>query len=460
MQLPLFADNSKSAENIREFKVLHYLGSKFRLLRPIHQAVASVLPPGGRICDLFSGSGTVSLSLSGSWVVTAVDIQEYARVLANGILNPPVNTPSLAREIRNNTTESSLWRELTDVFEDLICYEQKCLEQAIQGQVGSFCDLLEDGSLYSFNHNGRAQSNKLQYLMERASTKLSLNKQLMGPQSVVTRHFGGVYFSWKQAIFLDSLLAQVHTLNNQIRDHFLAAVLAAASNVVCTVGKHFAQPIKPYGTGNNPKHHIIGQALRDRSMSVLDSFETWIQRFNNLGLRRSKCEHRAIRADYRDILSDKNFQFDAVYADPPYTRDHYSRYYHVLETMSLRDDPEVSTTKIHAGKSPRVSRGIYRVDRYQSPFCIKSKAASAFEELCNCVSNRHIPLVISYSPYKQDSKNRPRLLSVDELLEIASRHFSKVGYIPVANVSHSKFNLVARNVEVRNHAEIIVSCLP
>ena len=296
--------------------------------------------------------------------------------------------------------------------------------------------------------------------MEKALTRLSVNKHLQGPQSVVTRHFGGVYFSWKQAIHLDSLLAQVHSLNSQMRDHLLAAVLAAASNVVCTVGKHFAQPLKPYDTNSKPKHHIVRQALRDRSMSVLDSFETWIQRFNNLGRERLQCEHRAIRADYRDILSDTNVEFDAVYADPPYTRDHYSRYYHVLETMSLRDDPEVSTTKIHAGESPRVSRGIYRADRYQSPFCIKSKAASAFEELCKGVSNRQIPLIISYSPYKQDTKNRPRLLSVDELLEIASRHFSKVGYIPVENVSHSKFNLAARNVEVRNHAEILVSCLP
>ena len=74
-----------------------------------------------------------------------------------------------------------------------------------------------------------------------------------------------------------------------------------------------------------------------------------------------------------------------MYADPPYTRDHYSRYYHVLETMSLRDNPEVSMTMIRAGGSPRVSRGVYRADRYQSPFCIKSQAAGAFEELCRGV---------------------------------------------------------------------------
>ena len=37
-----------------------------------------------------------------------------------------------------------------------------------------------------------------------------------------------------------------------------------------------------------------------------------------------------------------------VYADPPYTRDHYSRFYHVLETISLFDSPIVSKTKMQA----------------------------------------------------------------------------------------------------------------
>ena len=138
------------------------------------------------------------------------------------------------------------------------------------------------------------------------------------------------------------------------------------------VGKHFAQPLKPYDSEGRPKQHIVRQALRDRSMNVLDSFEAWINRFSVL--ERGRRQHRAVRSDFRDVLSDETIEFDAVYADPPYTRDHYSRYYHVLETMSLRDNPEVSMTMIRAGDSPRVSRGIYRADRYQSPFCIKSQA--------------------------------------------------------------------------------------
>ena len=53
-------------------------------------------------------------------------------------------------------------------------------------------------------------------------------------------------------------------------------------DVVSAVGKQFAQPLKPYDSEGRPKHHIVRQALRDRSMSVLDRFEAWIDRFSVL----------------------------------------------------------------------------------------------------------------------------------------------------------------------------------
>ena len=92
MKISSFSEAPTSTETSNDLRVLHYLGSKLRMLQPIRRAVADVLPTGGRVCDIFAGSGAVSLGLSRNWAVTAVDIQEYSRVLANGILNPPDNT--------------------------------------------------------------------------------------------------------------------------------------------------------------------------------------------------------------------------------------------------------------------------------------------------------------------------------------------------------------------------------
>ena len=78
-QLPLLSEIAAD-RSVR--RTIHYLGSKLRLLDPIRQAVSSVAPIGQPVCDLFAGSGIVSLSLASQWDITSVDIQEYSRFFA------------------------------------------------------------------------------------------------------------------------------------------------------------------------------------------------------------------------------------------------------------------------------------------------------------------------------------------------------------------------------------------
>ena len=73
-----------------------------------------------------------------------------------------------------------------------------------------------------------------------------------------------------------------------------------------------------------------------------------------------------------------------VFADPPYTKDHYSRMYHVLETLYLYDYPD--------------SRGVGRMrsDRFLSDFSYSARVRSAFRRLATEVVGAGAPLVISY----------------------------------------------------------------
>ena len=439
-----------------EIRLLHYLGSKLRLLGPIREAMADVVSPSARICDLFAGSGTVSLSLGTEWDITSVDIQEYSRVLCNGLLNPPTEPMSTGRVIQHAASEGTLREHLCYSLSGLIDYEQMCLHRAKDGNAGDLCDLVEHGSLLELHAECATLDGKLKKTMQECWKRLRSKELCTGPETVITRHFGGIFFSWQQAIDLDALLTSIHKLDDDVRDYFLAAVLAVASDVVNTVGKQFAQPIKPRDVNRQPKHHLVRQMIRDRSMSVPEGFRERIRQFS--ALPKYNRNHQAIQGDYRAILADRSIHFDAVYADPPYTRDHYSRYYHVLETMSLHDEPEVSTTMIRAKDNPRLSRGHYRIDRHQSPFCIKSQAPSAFEELFNGVASRRIPLVVSYSPYRTTTRNRPRLLTIEELNAIASRYFLNVEIRHVDGISHNKLNVSARNVAVDYPAEILLVC--
>jgi len=146
-----------------------------------------------------------------------------------------------------------------------------------------------------------------------------------------------------------------------------------------------------------------------------------------------------------------------VYADPPYTRDHYSRFYHVLETMCLWDEPGVSTTRIHA-ETETFSRGMYREDRHQSPFCIKSQAPGAFEKLCAAVRDQNAPLVFSYSPYSADSNAHPRVMTVEQITTLAEKYFSKVEQISAGRFSHMKLNSARLHIDASAEAELIFLC--
>ena len=145
-----------------------------------------------------------------------------------------------------------------------------------------------------------------------------------------------------------------------------------------------------------------------------------------------------------------------VYADPPYTRDHYSRFYHVLETIALDDVPEISTVKIHG--STHVSNGIYRKDRHQSPFCIRSKAPKAFKEMFRVISASNRNLLLSYSPYDETKESHPRVVTINQLMSWASEYFGDVEVVSAGYFTHNKLNSTEHFLESSDEAEILIVC--
>lgn len=184
-------------------------------------------------------------------------------------------------------------------------------------------------------------------------------------------------------------------------------------------------------------------------------FLSWLDRYRSVP--KTNRKHTVIRADYAAALTQLDRKVGAVYADPPYTRDHYSRFYHVLETMCLWDNPGVSTTRIRAVTNT-FSRGMYRADRHQSPFCIKSKAPNAFERLFASVRDLKAPLVLSYSPYASDSDAHPRVMHVEQITFLAKKYFREVEIFSAGRISHMKLNATRLHVSASVEAELIFLC--
>lgn len=428
------------------FRTLNYLGSKLRLLDFIEGNVLNVTKEGEGVCDLFAGSGCVSYKLSNKFSVTSCDIQGYSRVISNALMkNFDVTQLDVDEFLDDVAKDSSLYNS----FLPLITMEEDAITQR---NLEILTDILEYGSVevYSIEHNVSHINEQLQLVLNNLN-----DNGLLDVRSLISRYYGGVYFSYKQAVQIDLILEAISVyIKKDNRDLFLAALLSTASDVVGTVGKHFAQPIKARDSKGKIKVTVYNKAVKDKSLDVLELYREWLQRY--IQLPKSNNEHIAIRGDYMDCLRALSDSVKTIYADPPYTRDHYSRFYHVLETITLRDLPELSTTNIHGDH--HVTNGIYRNDRHQSPFCIKSQAPDAFKAMFEYAASTNRNLLLSYSPYDETKKSHPRVVTMQQLITWAKDYFSLVEIVSAGSFKHNKLNSVEHSLDASDEAELLIVC--
>ncbi len=434
------------------WRPIHYLGSKLRVLQTVEEAIDSVSPKGASVCDLFAGSGTVSAWLARSRPVTSVDIQEYSKLICGALLNPVNICTQTVRDQLTAALDLSMASGSLRSAMPMIELEEALQRRAEAGDPEGLASLIEAGPILT-SAPGSSGSELGRALKECRSR---LNDASNGdPRSTMAlRHFGGIYFSYRQAAELDVILEAASQGTPENKTVMVAAALATASEIVNTVGKQFAQPIRPRDKSGQVKQTLFSQTARDRYKNTLETYLLNLEKFTTLKI--SNFTNRAVRSDYSDFLSSPEFEESVVYADPPYTRDHYSRFYHVLETLALRDDPKISTNTAHGVTGP--SRGVYRLDRHQSPFCIRSQAPHAFERMFSKVAKRKVPLILSYSPYASEKNAHPRVMQIETIRDIAKIHFSEVKVESVGEFTHSRLNKVELSKEVSRDAEFLFIC--
>lgn len=147
-----------------------------------------------------------------------------------------------------------------------------------------------------------------------------------------------------------------------------------------------------------------------------------------LQLRKEKVIY-SITTD--DVFEVKCNPEDVVYLDPPYTKRQYASYYHILETITLGDEPTVEGV---AGLRPWKDKA--------SVFCYKLKALRALVNLVS--SQRAHRVLISYS---NDGH-----IQLDQLVE----ELEKTGIVKVvelASIGRYRPNLTAssRKPEVKEY---------
>lgn len=436
----------------RSFRTLHYLGGKSRIIEPLRKILNEINVKGG-ICDLFAGSGAVSQAFCSERKVIANDIQEYSRVICSALLNP--NTELVSENGINSLNcidELVLYKGLTK-FKELINLEERVLrnQEFSKEEIAQF---IEGSSIYKWLNNEipKKAFPQLKKAMNQTLLKIAKSNK---KEFLITQYFGGVFFSFKQSCYLDAIHAQIQKLDNPFYDTHLAALLSCASNIVNTVGKQFAQPINPRNKDGIPKKNLIQSLNKDRNIDVMKNYKECLQKYLNKK-NNNNFHHLAIKMDFREAIGRLDDDIKFIYADPPYTRDHYSRFYHVLETICFNDYPKVSKNK--AKGVVNYSKGLYREIRHQSEFCIRSQAPNAFNDLFKLSRENNKVLILSYSPYDESKGAHPRVVKLDYLQSQAKKYFESVNIVSAGKFRHSKLNKVGLHLSSENEAEIFLVC--
>lgn len=434
------------------FRPIQYLGSKLKLLSNIETHVDKI-SDGDVLCDLFCGSGVVSNYLSNKYKMIACDVQEYSSNIAKSLLSSTDLPKDWLSELNRYVIDK--FDNLSHETMELLSYEEEVLRLAQIGEHNSLINFSQNSSLY-INMVNPAQlehkDKKLHELISQIITEKSLE------ENQIFLLYGSIYFSYKQSLTIDFIRQYVKQgkLKEDQVGLIISSLLSASSDIVNTVGKQFAQPMKMVDKLGNLKKLQLTRTIQNKKLCVLDRLQVAVKKFENSQKANQKKKHEVYSQNIFNFLESYDNNIDCFYADPPYTIDHYSRFYHVLETIAKYDNPELAVMNKKGNKE--VMNGLYRIDRHQSDFCVPSLVKGAFEKLFDGCRKHNAPLILSYSPYENLNNERPRLMTQQELLELALKYYSKVNIHKVEDHAHRKLHSNNNNVQDIKTSEIFMVC--
>lgn len=344
-------------------KTVKYMGSKKAMLQNgLGELLKAESIRSGRVVDLFCGGASVSWFAASNLnrQVLAHDLQEYAVVLARAVVGrtQPLDKSALQhgwlRSAKRTRALFRAWKPATNL-EHSGADAMRWQEAAQQ--------LCADSIVHSDQH--------------------------------VTRSYGGYYFSPVQALTFDALIRRLPKSGPE-RDVCLASTIIAASQCAASPG-HTAQPFKANETAGK---YLLEAWRRDPLEYVSRALDNLCPLFAAVRGEAMVCDANVAAVSLREG--------DLVFVDPPYSGVHYSRFYHVLETIAHGKCGVVTGS----GRYPPAS------DRPNSAFSRKGMSAQAMDELLGTLAARGCNVVLTF-PRERCSNG----LSGEEIESMASKRF-------------------------------------
>ena len=383
-----------------------YMGTKRRIAHLVAGVIGAQAQ--GPFLDLFAGMCAVSTAIGTSRPVWCNDIQTFASCAATAFFTSrPLSLGSEQAATLALRPFSKNAAQLRARFADELVREELALASGEASRIRSLEHLMpcvtDDEALDS----------------ERAALARS---PFTTPYRLFSITYSGGYFGLAQSIEIDSIRFAVDRLFADAAigatDHrWLCLALCQAANKVATTTGHFAQYMR--ANERNCKRYT---AQRRRAVWL-----EWLRAIfesQPMGTTSWRARNRVFRQDASTLLDDlqhENSRPAVVYADPPYTRDQYSRYYHVYETLLRYDYPTSA------------GLGRYRPDRFRSPYSMKTRVCEAMESLVSGCAKLGSTLVLSYP-------ERGMLQCSNEVIPaLVRRYYGHQPHVHSVAASHSSF---------------------
>ena len=399
-------------QSSQELRTIWYMGAKTRLCADfIAGAVADLLPAGGTFLDLCAGTSAVARSFATTHRILANDVQNFSAVIARAHLEGEPEWPAaldhLDPEADLGSAILSHRRSLENLIPLALERETHLLPRVIDEIVGKseekpacaeYRELVEatpaplEEPLTSIDPRYEKLAEGMPGLLRERRRSPETR-----PYVLMTTYAGNVYFGLEQAISLDSIRYAIDAIpttdrwRERKRTLYLAALVQAAS--VSTSGtSHFAQP------RSLAKDRELLAVARRRSLDIEVEFHRALDAIRREWGSAPRLPGNKVFSASADTLLAEGGPLESegvglVYLDPPYTSDHYSRFYHVLETLVNYDYPELALRR------GELTRGRYPVSekRFQSPFCSRDQVEQAFRTVIERSHAIGANLLISYA---------------------------------------------------------------
>jgi adenine-specific DNA-methyltransferase len=227
-----------------------------------------------------------------------------------------------------------------------------------------------------------------------------------------SKNYGGKYFSKNSARIIGVIRDDIEKKKSILakREYYIliASLLYSADKIANTVGHYDA-----YFRNQNTKNEFYFKLVEPISPSPKQ-----VQIF---------------REDTN--LLAKKIKADIAYIDPPYNSRQYSRFYHVLETLTKWDKPKLYGTALKPAPEN------------MSDYC-RVSAADRLAELVQDLKVKY--LVVSYNnTYESKSNSSRNKITLSEIENI----LKKKGKTKIFEKKHPHFN--AGNTDFKNHKEYL-----